>query len=109
MLLILQPSNCACDCENFLGNLEEDEIGVVPTTVEPTTTTLTTETNQNWVVADNEEVSTIQGGAAVPKLVVQRSCGLQLMAGKTTRECYLITPQYLGTEMLSLLGKQFSR
>ena len=76
----LQPSDCPCDCEEFLANLEDHEIGMIPTTAEPTTTT--TQSTEAWQVANDDEVSKLQGGGAMSDVVPQRSCGLQLMAGK---------------------------
>ena len=77
----LQPSDCPCDCEDFLANLEDHEIGVIPTTTEPTTTT--SQSTEAWQVANDDEVSKLQGGGVMSGVIAQRSCGLQLMAGKT--------------------------
>ena len=85
----LQPSDCPCDCEEFLANLEEHEIGVIPTTTEPTTTT--TQSTEAWQVANDDEVSKLQGGGAMSGVIAQRSCGLQLMAGKTNKFMLMIS------------------
>ena len=91
----LQPEDCPCNCTEYLSNAAEEDDAEV--TVTPPLTTATKPTTEyadtkkgfenKWTVS-NEDQSTNQ--AIRTPLYVQRSCGIQLIAGKITRNDFFI-------------------